>query len=75
MLYMEEKRNDEVLGLVPQMDEEGQKAQPTKITASLMLSKDQQCMVSGKLTKHNNITFLFQKKMKLLHWNWDPKVF
>lgn len=44
------KKEYKVLGLDPQMDEEGQMVQPTKPKASLTLSKDQKCMVSGIAT-------------------------
>lgn len=52
---LEEKNNHALLVLVPQMDEEGQKVGPTKPTASLMLSKDQQCMESVKFWRKQSV--------------------
>lgn len=60
MPYLKEKKNHQLHVLVPQMDEEGQKVGPTKLMASLMLSKDQQCMVSAK----------FWRKISVSNSNW-----
>ena len=50
-----EERNQALLGYASQMDEEGPKVGPTRLTASLMLSKGHRCMESVQSSKEINV--------------------